>query len=164
MSEVRNKLSARSPQQPSSHTQSELRGIKFERCTDLYVENIECKDNDDNEGILSKVKKYAQSKGIRIVNGWVKRNRHRSDMVGCKIWLPESQVNRAMNCNSWPPEVICRQWVSRPRGHYESGEQHDNYYQRDTYDGSDSNYRQSSNTGSWGSRVDLSDNGQSYRS
>ena len=136
-----------------------LRGVRFEKCTDLYLQNIACNEGDTWQVIVSCVRQYAKTKGIRVANAWVKRNKHCKDMVGCRIRVPDSQVNNALNPSVWPAEVTCRLWVSKPRDTESNEEYTGNGHHNDNRDHSSIRWPNAV-TRSWGSTQDLYDMSQ----
>ena len=84
------------------------------------------------------VKEHADGKGIRVMGHHVIRTRKYPYVVGCKIFIPESQQHIALNPDTWPENVQCRIWEISPswrkRNNYS-----DNY---DKYDSGDRYYDQ----------------------
>jgi hypothetical protein len=86
-----------------------LRGIKQERGVALYLKNIAVTD-ESNDEIGELVKDYARNKGIRIMGHHVIRFKTYTDTVGCKIFVPVSQQQQALNPDMWPSDITCRRW------------------------------------------------------
>jgi len=86
-----------------------LKGIKQERSVALYLKSIAV-NNETDEDIGCSIRDYANSKGIRVMGYHVIRYKTCNDAVGCKIFVPESQQNQAMDPQVWPRDITCRRW------------------------------------------------------
>ena len=88
------------------------------------------------------VKTDASGGGLRTMSERIIRNRFCTDVVGCKINIPESQVRLACSPSFWPEVVSCRIWENRPRrqnGRYNQQSQKRSRPYRDDFDGADLN-------------------------
>ena len=68
-----------------------------------------------NEHIEKEVKSHGKSQGLTVISAKVVTNRYRSDMVGCLIRIPESQVDKAIHTNTWPDQIEARLWGVREK-------------------------------------------------
>ena len=59
------------------------------------------------------VKQYGCHKDVRIMSARVVHNRFDDDIVGCKITVPEADVESVTSRAFWPAEVECRLWTVR---------------------------------------------------
>ncbi len=110
-----------------------LTGIRRENGTTLYIEGIHVADNTAYEAIGNNVKTYAKSKGIRIMAIRIIRNRFCDDAVGARILVPSSQEYLALDPATWPSNILCRRWESRPRKMGQYKRHSDNGYRRQGY-------------------------------
>lgn len=91
-----------------------LRGVKPERSTTLYVKNIARNEDEADDAIKEKVRKYIKSKNpVRTISVQVVHNIFCEDMVGCKRAIPISAQEVLMTTGFWPQEVECREWSRR---------------------------------------------------
>ncbi|CAH1800602.1 unnamed protein product [Owenia fusiformis] len=130
-------------------TTKKLCGVKNEPSRIVYLENISQGIDDSDETTKDLVLKYAHDLGLRINQIYVIHNKVSRNRVGCKIYVPSSMFNRAIDSDIWPDDVNSREWISRPRrqkqrpdGGYWVGDQEDRipprFRGRSTY-GSSSN-------------------------
>ncbi|CAH1795323.1 unnamed protein product [Owenia fusiformis] len=91
-----------------------LKGVAFEKSKTLYLENICQEDSESDTDTIKVVKEYANSKLIKISQIYVVHNKVTSYRVGCKITVPISMVSKAMDDETWPSPVTCREWKPRP--------------------------------------------------
>ncbi len=72
-----------------------------------------------NRDIGMSITEHAAKHNIRIMRFYVKRNRYVSDVVGCKVTVPSTQVQQCKSSSVWPAHVTCRDWTPqkdmRPR-------------------------------------------------
>ena len=100
----------RQPKEKAGSKQTrELRGMKQERGSTLYVKNIAVEDETDEE-IGQMVKEHCKEHGIRVTYYRVMRYRAASDVVGCRIVVPQSQEHLALSPHIWPANVEVRRW------------------------------------------------------
>lgn len=90
-----------------------LRGVKRERGSMLYLQNISVEDETD-EDIGRMVRDHCREKGIRVMMHRVIRHRGYQDMASVKLLIPESQEYLALAPDSWPDELSCRRWSKEP--------------------------------------------------
>ena len=91
-----------------------LQGVAREEATVMYVSNI--KVNSRNYTVVSEsVKKHVLSKGIRVMNVKIIRNRVCEDNVGCKITVPKSYACKLKETSFWPEYIVCREWEPRKK-------------------------------------------------
>ena len=86
-----------------------LTGAKRERSTVLYLRNIYIDGMNEDE-VSRSVRKYGTTIGIRVMYCEVIHNRYCTDVVGCKIWVPISHVDHALDFGMWPDNIQCRKW------------------------------------------------------
>ena len=111
----------------ASHQQAKtngktLRGRKPEKYATLYVEHIMSHGYSD-EDIIEVVKAHGHLNQLRITSAYVVHNRVCKDMVGCKITVPVSQVDTALEPDCWPEDVCCRRWQRKPANKRRTGEE-----------------------------------------
>ena len=99
----------RSVKQQFSDKATILTGAKRERSTVLYLRNVYIDSMNDDEACRS-VRKYGTTIGIRVMYCEVIHNRYCTDVVGCKIWVPISHVDNALDFGMWPDHIQCRKW------------------------------------------------------
>jgi len=99
-----------------------LIGARREKKTVLYLRNIYTGDKDD-EQIATDIRKYAVGAGFRVMYAEVIHNRYCQDVIGCKIWIPLSQVEDAMEYGVWPDGITCRMWAQK-----RNNQENSNYY------------------------------------
>lgn len=102
-------------QRPQTGKRSGLRGCVLEKGVQLYLEHIQMCVGDTDDDLIHMAKEHGQANGIRVMNAYVIHNRVCTDMVGCKITVPESQVERAMLPDFWAKNITCRIWEQRRR-------------------------------------------------
>jgi hypothetical protein len=61
----------------------------------MYLTNIAV-DEETDEEVIQMVREHANVQGIWIMGQIIIRNRTYTDVVGCKIIIPVSQVNRSL--------------------------------------------------------------------
>ena len=122
---------------PSGH---KLRGVKQEKGVALYLKNINI-DGDSDQEVGQMVKDHAMVNHIRIMWFRVIKYRACNDVVGCKIFVPESQEHLALDPSTWPSEISCRRWESQENWRrknwnyqYSSNQQDDVNIHSDTMD------------------------------
>ncbi len=94
-----------------------LQGCVREKGTQLYLEHIQIRVDDTDEGITRMVREHGQFNGVRVMSAYVIHNRVCADVVGCKITVPASQEEKAMSPDFWAEDISCRIWKNRgPRG------------------------------------------------
>jgi hypothetical protein len=103
----------RSVQQHFSNSTTILTGAKRERSTVLYLRNIYISNMTDEETARN-VRKYGNEIGVRVMYCEVVHNRYCTDVAGCKIWIPQSQSDHALDFGMWPDHIACRKW--EPKG------------------------------------------------
>jgi hypothetical protein len=89
-----------------------LIGAKPERSMILYLKNIFTEDREDDH-MCRDIKSYCRQVGIRIMTTDIVHNRFCEDVVGCRIRVPVSQVDKALSIETWPDEITCRKWEPR---------------------------------------------------
>ena len=89
-----------------------LRGVRQERGSPFYLQQIAIDNDETDEEIGNMVKDHCKEKGIRVMKYRIFRYRAVYDTVGCRIIIPESQEHLALNPNTWPADVTCRRWKS----------------------------------------------------
>ena len=121
-----NRESDNAPQSDTS-----LTGITQEESVDIYVQHIKRKVGDTLKDISDKVRKYCQSKGVRVMNARTITNKFCEDSVGCRITVPLRQKDKVFNGGIWPPNIVCRPWErsgrqqNRPDNRASSGNDED---------------------------------------
>ena len=114
---------------------SQLRGIKQEPGSHLYLESIEVEDENDDE-IICMIRNHAKMKGLRLMSYQVIRNKYAWDTVGCKIVVPQSLEHLALSPGFWTSDIKCRRWMKeRPRQRSDNGYRSER--QRNRYRGND---------------------------
>ena len=97
------------------HTTRQLCGIRTETKETIYVENIHMQEGETESDVMNMVKDYAKDNGLRVMSATIIKNRYATDVVGCKMNIPESQVKIACNKHFWPDIIGCRIWEQRQR-------------------------------------------------
>ena len=92
------------------NTGTTLRGTKPQKTVTLYVRNVTMKNNDTETDIMESVKGYGVANGLDILNVYLIYNRYSDNIVGCKINVPEDQVETALCESFWPTDISCRLW------------------------------------------------------
>ena len=105
------------------------------------MENIQIQDESYKE-LGNMVNEHALSVGIRVMATRIITNKDCTYIVGCRIFVPVSQVYQALFSNSWTSEVTCREWEEKPRQHsthqssrykhQENENQYDGYWEGDS--------------------------------
>ena len=129
-----------SSRRPSHHKDSRrsLRGLKAEKTLCVYIENIEVMEEESNDDIITMVRKYAALGGLRTMSERVIRNKFYTDVVGCKVNIPASQVRLASSPDFWPKVVSCRLWEYRQKRNPRNYDSYTNSrYRDDEYDDRD---------------------------
>ena len=93
-------------------TPAPLSGVKQERGVELYVQNIQRHAGDIFKDIADRVRSYCKAKGLRVMSARIIKIRASEDMVGCRITVPERQVDDALG-DMWPADVKCRRWENK---------------------------------------------------
>jgi hypothetical protein len=89
-----------------------LIGAKPERSTILYLKNIYTEERED-ELLCKDIKSYGRQVGIRIMTTDIVHNRYCEDIVGCRIRVPMTQVDKALSIETWPDDITCRKWETK---------------------------------------------------
>ncbi|CAH1797102.1 unnamed protein product [Owenia fusiformis] len=114
------------------NTTKPLSGLKFERSRTLYVSNIRMDFDDTDTDIEDRVKRHVSSFNVNIVKINVIHNRFNKFRVGCKIDVPESNVDDAMDSENWPDPIEVRIWTRfKNRGQYTDSRPRYDQHQRD---------------------------------
>ncbi|CAH1798353.1 unnamed protein product [Owenia fusiformis] len=114
------------------NTTKPLSGLKFERSRTLYVSNIRMDFDDTDTDIEDRVKRHVSSFNVNIVKINVIHNRFNKFRVGCKIDVPESNVDDAMDSENWPDPIEVRIWTRfKNRGQYTDSHPRYDQHQRD---------------------------------
>lgn len=92
-----------------------LRGCVPVKGVQLYLEHIQMNNGDTDDDILVMVKQHGQANDLRVMSAYIVHNRVCSDVVGCKISVPDSQVETAMSPGFWAEDITVRRWENRPR-------------------------------------------------
>ena len=143
--------------QPTTH---KLRGMKPEKGVALYLKNINIGWETDEE-IGNMVKDHAKRHAIRIMSYKVMRYRACNDVVGCRIFVPQSMEQLALDPKMWPSEIDCRRWensevwkkkienqrYTRRNTEYDYNNQDDNGYNKWSNKEQDTDYYHSGYTG-----------------
>ena len=106
-------------------TNARLRGSRPQKITQLYLRNVTMDNGDTDTDILNSVKTYGVENNVDIQSAYVVHNTFSDKIVGCKINVPECQVDIAMSECFWTTDIDCRRWQKqRPQG--TKTEYHDN--------------------------------------
>jgi DNA-binding protein len=89
-----------------------LIGAKPERSMRLYLKNIYTEERED-VNLCKDIKAYGRQVGMRIMTTDIVHNRYCEDVVGCRIRVPVSQVEKALIIETWPDDITCRKWESK---------------------------------------------------
>ena len=118
---------------------------------EIYLNNIGCEDSETDDNIITAVRSYAKQKdNIRIMAARVIHNKVCQDIVGCKMTVPEAQVNKVLEPTFWPKHMECRRWeknkVSRRqavrwRDHNDNERQYEQYHTREATHNDQREYR-----------------------
>ena len=95
-----------------SPKKSGLVGARREKSTTLYLANVYRGKMSDEE-VRQAVRDYADMVKIRVMNIEIVFNRYCQDVVGCRIKVPISCVESAMDEDTWPDEIKCRKWENK---------------------------------------------------
>ena len=90
--------------QPHINERPLLIGRKWEKSKMLYIRNIDRGERDDDE-IAKDIVHYGQEIGIRIMSTYIIHNKWVNDVIGCKIKIPQSQIDEALDSHNWPDSV-----------------------------------------------------------
>jgi hypothetical protein len=96
----------------SSDNVTLILGARHEASTTLYLKNL-CTEDKTDEQLCRDVRKYGRHVGLRIMHAEVVHNKFCQDVVGCRIRVPNSQVDSALSAQTWPDDLVCRMWESR---------------------------------------------------
>ena len=89
-------------------------GARREQSIQLYLKDLMLGDQTEDE--LSKaVIQYGKEVNLRIMYTQIVKNRFCQDTVGCKIRVPKSQCELALSIETWPTDITCREWETRPK-------------------------------------------------
>ena len=120
-----------------------LRGVRQEKGSSIYIRSIQVEDESDEE-IGQMVREHCKQYGIRVMNYRIIRYKAVSDVLGCRITVPQSQEHLALEPSNWPEAVEVRRW--EPAGVYYKKTDKDRDYDRhyssrgDGYRGEDEPY------------------------
>ncbi len=90
-----------------------LKGTPKIVTSDLYLKNVTIPMGAINRDIGMSITKHATQHNIRVMRFYIRRNRYVSDVVGCKITVPSTQVQQCKSSNVWPAHITCRDWTPR---------------------------------------------------
>ena len=106
---------------------SGLRGAKKEKLCQVYVGNIECNEEDNEDRIIHNLKKHASSRGVRIVHARVIYNKYNDYVVSCKVSVTASDRETILARDFWPSDIRCRDWEREKNAQHST----DNYARYD---------------------------------
>lgn len=66
--------------------------------------------SDTEHDIIDSIKAYASVNGLKVMHASVVYNYYCDTSVGCKISIPVSQHEIAINDKFWPNNISCRVW------------------------------------------------------
>ena len=89
-----------------------ISGARWEKSTALYVRNIN-REERSGKDISQDVRECGRLGEVRFMQVDVVKNRYCEDVVGCRIRVPTSQVERVTSIEFWPDDIVCRGWKSR---------------------------------------------------
>ena len=161
----RRTLAAAQPDVRNS-SQTQRRGLTAarghnSRSVELYLPNIAKHPEDSLKDVAEMVRDQGRRCGIYILESRVIRNRYNSNVVGCKISVPERQVDDALGNRVWPEGIKARRWSAQKRGRqnenrgqprqswrrsqyedeqYDGSPQHDEQWNENWNDGNDSEW------------------------
>lgn len=139
-----------SPQRKSlgNQTSPGLRGVKQEKTITLYVKNIERGDDEKDDHVKERLKRYVKAKRnqVRLISIYVVHNRFCEDTVGCKLTVPARFKDTLLDAEFWPDDVECREWSTRRIQNKQRTWEKDRYDRRhygdrDPYRCTDDDYR-----------------------
>ena len=82
------------------------------RTVELYLPNI-AKHPDDSLGdVAAMVRECARKGGLYVITSRIVQNRFNENIVGCKITVPERQMDDALGNRVWPEGMKARKWSS----------------------------------------------------
>ena len=90
-----------------------LRGVKQERGSPIYIQQIRV-DNESDDEIGDMIKEHCNTQEIRVMKYRIFRYKACYDTVGCRIIVPESQEHLVLDPQMWPDGIVCRRW--KPAG------------------------------------------------
>ena len=98
-----------------SRPKYELIGMKQVRSVEMYVHGLHLKENQSFKDLATNVRRYCEDKGVRVMTSRIIRNWHDDQLVGCKISVPERNMDTVIADRFWPHFVTCRKWEVRKR-------------------------------------------------
>ena len=125
-----NRKNSRPNAHVNSHT-ADLKGVPIERAKRVYLRNVYVDVGDTEADIKERVRKYAVSRGLRIMGINIISNRYIEDVVGCKLLIPETQLSIALSNDFWPENTNCRVWFEKQNDNRRGGAR--NAHTRDNY-------------------------------
>lgn len=105
------------PKKRNKHASSPkaLKGYEPSRYDELYLENVHMEPGISDKQLGSMVKKCGTKSDVQVLSVRVVKNRFCDDVVGCKIKIPVTCIQKALAPGAWPSYVRCRRWEERPR-------------------------------------------------
>ena len=85
------------------------------KVVELYLPNISRHPDDTLGEVAEIVREYGKNGGLNIISSRVVRNRFTDNTVGCRITVPERQVDDALGSRMWPSGMKCRRWEKREK-------------------------------------------------
>ena len=85
-------------------------GFRKPRTAELYLPNIAKHDGDSLKDIAEMVRERARKGGLYVITSRVVQNRYNRNIVGCRITVPERQMDDALGNRVWPRGMKARKW------------------------------------------------------
>ena len=95
---------------PKSNFRLELKGSVPDKAMFMYFRNMAMASSDTEHDIIDSIKAYASVNGLKVMHASVVYNYYCDTSVGCKISIPVSQHEIAINDKFWPNNISCRVW------------------------------------------------------
>ena len=105
----------RAPQRGGGRSKYELTGMKQVKSVEMYVHGLHLKEGQSPKDLAINVRRYCEDKGVRVMASRVVRNWHDDQLVGCKISVPERNMDTVIADRFWPHFITCRKWEVRKR-------------------------------------------------
>ena len=98
-----------------SPTSPQLRGVKREKTVLLYASGIEKDDDETDDQIKNRVRRYVKRRlDVRVMYSQIVHARFYEDTIGCKICVPARVKEILTAPGFWPSDVQCREWTRTP--------------------------------------------------
>ena len=113
------------PQRGGIRPKYELSGMKQVKSVEMYVHGLHLKEGQSPKDLAINVRHYCEDKGVRVMASRVVRNWHDDQLVGCKISVPERNMDTVIADRFWPHFITCRKWEVRKRNNHDDRHEQD---------------------------------------